>query len=59
MVGQALVQLEGIGATVGWSAAVTLALIAVTRRLTGLRASDEEMDEGLDMTYHGERAYSQ
>ena len=59
MVGQALVQLEGIGATVGWSAVVTLALIAVTRRLTGLRASDEEMDEGLDMTYHGERAYSQ
>ena len=59
MVGQVLVQLEGIGATVGWSAIVTLALIALTRRLTGLRARDEEMDEGLDMTYHGERAYSQ
>ena len=59
MVGQVLVQLEGIGATVGWAAIVTLALIALTRRLTGLRARDEEMDEGLDMTYHGERAYSQ
>ena len=59
MVSQVLVQLEGIGATVGWSAVVTLALIALTRRLTGLRARDEEMDEGLDMTYHGERAYSQ
>jgi Amt family ammonium transporter len=58
MGGQVLTQLIGIGAVVGWSAAASLILIFITRRITGLRARDEEIDDGLDLTYHGERAYA-
>jgi Amt family ammonium transporter len=58
MAGQVVVQLTGIGATIAWSAVVTMVLLALTRRLTGLRAADEEINEGLDLTYHGERAYT-
>jgi Amt family ammonium transporter len=56
--GQAMVQIMGVGATVAWSAVATLALAYLTRALVGLRARDEEIDEGLDLTYHGERAYN-
>jgi ammonium transporter, Amt family len=58
LLGQLETQLLGVGATVAWSAIATLGLIAVTRRLVGLRARDDEIDEGLDLTYHGERAYT-
>jgi Amt family ammonium transporter len=58
MLGQVETQLIGVAATVGWSALGSLALIAITRRLVGLRAREEEIDEGLDLTYHGERAYN-
>lgn len=55
--GQIAIQLLGVAATVGWSALATLALAYLTRALVGLRARDEEIQEGLDMTYHGERAF--
>jgi Amt family ammonium transporter len=58
MGGQVVIQLIGVGVTVAWSAIATLVLIAVTKRLVGLRARDEEIDDGLDLTYHGERAYT-
>jgi Amt family ammonium transporter len=58
MAGQAGVQALGIAATVVWSGAATLALAYVTRALIGLRARDDEIQEGLDLTYHGERAYN-
>jgi Amt family ammonium transporter len=58
MGGQVVVQLVGAVATIAWSAIATLALVAVTKRLVGLRARDEELDDGLDLTYHGERAYT-
>ncbi|HEY2706484.1 MAG TPA: ammonium transporter [Caulobacteraceae bacterium] len=59
MAGQALVQLMGVGATMAWSALATFALVMFTRAVVGLRARDEEIQEGLDLTYHGERAYQQ
>jgi Amt family ammonium transporter len=58
MAGQAMVQLIGVAAVVVWSAVATLVLIFVTKKLVGLRATDQEVNEGLDLSYHGERAYS-
>lgn len=57
MLGQAKVQALGVATTVVWSAAATFALVWITRALVGLRATNEEIEEGLDLSYHGERAY--
>jgi Amt family ammonium transporter len=58
MAAQFVTQLMGVGATVAWSAVATLALIVLLRRTTGLRAHDEAINDGLDLTHHGERAYT-
>jgi len=58
MAGQAAAQLLGVAAVVAWSAAATAVLVLVTRAVVGLRARDDEIEEGLDLTYHGERAYN-
>jgi ammonia channel protein AmtB len=47
-----------VAAVCAWSAVATLILIPVVRRLTGLRASDEMIDDGLDLSSHGERAHN-
>jgi Amt family ammonium transporter len=56
--GQAMVQLIGVGSVVAWSAIASLVLVQITRLAVGLRAKDEEIEEGLDVTYHGERAFN-
>lgn len=53
---QATAQILGVAATVAWSAAASWVIIFVTKALVGLRASESEIEEGLDLTYHGERA---
>ena len=58
MAGQAVTQVIGVGATIAWSAIATLVLAFVVKRLVGLRARDEVLDEGLDMAAHGERAWN-
>ena len=58
MAGQAMVQVEGVVSVVAWSAAATFVLLLVTKRLTGLRARDEDIDDGLDLSTHGERSLS-
>ena len=55
---QATAQAIGIGVVIAWSAVVTIALAYLTRAAVGLRARPDEIEEGLDMTYHGERAYN-
>lgn len=55
---QLLAQFVGVGATVLWSAVATLALIAILRATTGLRVDEEDLNEGLDLTQHGERGYT-
>jgi ammonium transporter, Amt family len=52
------VQLTGVVATVIWSIVATLIIVAITKAVCGLRASDDEMNEGLDLSYHGERDYN-
>ncbi|HEX3408222.1 MAG TPA: ammonium transporter, partial [Caulobacteraceae bacterium] len=53
---QAGAQAIGFAAVALWSAAATVALAYLTRAVIGLRARDDEIEEGLDLTYHGERA---
>ena len=52
------IQLGGIAAVIAWSAVATVAITFATKAVVGLRAKDEEIDDGLDLTYHGERAYN-
>ena len=55
--GQILVQAEGVAAVCAWSGAGTLAILLVVLRITGLRARDEEIEDGLDLSQHGERNF--
>ena len=58
MAAQAAVQVEGVLSVLAWSAAGTLVILFITKRLTGLRARDEDIDDGLDLATHGERSLS-
>ena len=58
MGGQALVQLIGVLAVCGWSAIASVVILLITRAVTGLRAAPEHINDGLDLTHHGERAYT-
>lgn len=55
---QALVQLIGVAATLAWSALATLLILFVTKATCGLRVTDEQIEEGLDSSAHGEQAYN-
>ena len=55
---QALTQFIGVISVVVWSAVATVILVMVTKALVGLRATDQEIDDGLDLSYHGERAHT-
>lgn len=55
---QAITQTVGVLATCAWSAVATLVLVAITKALVGLRVRDEDAEEGLDLSSHGERAYN-
>ena len=50
------VQALALVAVCGWSALATAGIVFVCRRATGLRATDEQVEEGLDYSVHGERA---
>jgi Amt family ammonium transporter len=58
MAHQAVVQVMGVVSVMAWSAAGTAVLLFVTKHLTGLRARDEDIDDGLDLSTHGERSLS-
>jgi Amt family ammonium transporter len=55
---QLLVQIIGAATVIAWSAAMTLVILFVVRKTTGLRAREEEIEEGLDLAHHGERSFS-
>jgi Amt family ammonium transporter len=57
-IGQQLgVQLTGIFATLVYTAVVTYLILIVIRRVIGLRVSEDEEAEGLDIVYHNESGY--
>ena len=55
---QLIVQAEGVLITVAWSTVVALVCFKLVDMTVGLRVSEEAEREGLDITSHGETAYS-
>ncbi len=53
-----LIQLAAVAVTMAFGFAVSIALLKITDALTGLRVSEAEEDTGLDLSQHGESAYS-
>jgi Amt family ammonium transporter len=58
MAGQAATQALGVLATVAWSGVATFVLAVVCEKTVGLRAREEAIEEGLDLSAHGERAWN-
>ncbi len=52
------VQALGVLATIAWCGLVTWILLKVLDATLGLRVSEEQESEGLDLAQHGERGYS-
>jgi Amt family ammonium transporter len=57
MMGQLWTQFKGVITTVLWSGIVALVAFKLVDWTIGLRVSEEEEREGLDVTSHGEAAY--
>ena len=55
---QLLVQAKSVLITIAWSGTVALIAYKLVDMLVGLRVSEEEEREGLDINSHGESAYS-
>jgi Amt family ammonium transporter len=51
------VQVVGVVAVAAWSALLTFIIVKVASAFFGLRVSEEEEIEGLDIISHGERGY--
>jgi Amt family ammonium transporter len=54
---QLSVQVIGIVFTFAWTAVVTFIILKVVNAIIGLRVSDEDETQGLDITEHDERGY--
>ena len=55
---QVWIQFKGVAVTVVWSAVAAFISYKVVDLLIGLRVPEEKEREGLDVTEHGERAYT-
>jgi Amt family ammonium transporter len=55
---QFIIQAKAVGVTVIWSAVVSLIAYKIVDMTIGLRVPEDEEREGLDITSHGETAYS-
>jgi Amt family ammonium transporter len=51
-------QLVGIGVTVAWTALLSAVILMLVKMTVGLRVSEAEETEGLDVSTHGERGYN-
>ena len=54
---QLFIQLKAVGITIIWTTIVALIAYKIADLLVGLRVTDEEEREGLDISSHGESAY--
>jgi Amt family ammonium transporter len=52
------IQAKAVGVTVLWSGIVSAIAYFIVDKTIGLRVSEEDEREGLDITSHGETAYS-
>ena len=57
IVNQVIIQAKAVGLTVVWSAVVSIIAFKIVDLVIGLRVSEEEEREGLDISAHGETAY--
>ncbi len=55
---QVWIQLQGVGITIVWSGVVAFVAFKLIDLVIGLRVSEEEEREGLDISSHGETAYN-
>ncbi len=55
--GQVMVQLVGVVATLIWCAVITFVILKIVDGMVGLRVSEEEEQQGLDIVLHEERGY--
>ena len=55
---QLVIQLIGAGATIVWCGGISFILLKGIDAVVGLRVSDEEETEGLDLVLHDERGYN-
>jgi ammonium transporter, Amt family len=56
--GQVGNQVMGIAIAWGFASVGTIVLLKIVDLITGVRVSEEEEIEGLDVTQHGEEAYN-
>mgnify|MGYP001797557814 CR=1 FL=1 len=54
---QLFIQAKAVSLTVVWTAVVALIAFKIADMLVGLRVTEEEEREGLDIVSHGESAY--
>ena len=57
IIDQVITQAKAVGVTIVWTAVVALIAFWIADMLVGLRVSEEEEREGLDINSHGETAY--
>ncbi len=57
IIDQVITQTKAVGVTVVWTTVVALIAFWIADMLVGLRVSEEEEREGLDINSHGETAY--
>ena len=55
--GQVTVQILGAGATIIYTGIVSFIILKVLDGVMGLRVTEDEESEGLDLSHHGERGY--
>jgi Amt family ammonium transporter len=55
---QLWIQTKAVLLVVAWTAIVAFVSFYVVKLLVGLRVTEEQEREGLDITAHGERAYT-
>ncbi|MET0382298.1 MAG: ammonia channel protein, partial [Burkholderiaceae bacterium] len=55
---QFVIQAKAVGVTIAWSGVVSLIAYKLVDLTIGLRVTEEDEREGLDITSHGETAYS-
>jgi ammonium transporter, Amt family len=55
---QLLIQAKAVGLIVVWTAVVSFIALYIVKFTIGLRVSEEQEREGLDISSHGERAYT-
>ncbi len=55
---QLVIQAKAVGLAIVWSGVVTAVSLFIVKMVVGLRVSEEDEREGLDITSHGETAYN-